>query len=69
MKPSEVRALSDEELKAQLQEHTKLLKRLEFAHALTPIENPMRIRSMRRLIARIKTEMGARSKANAKQSA
>jgi uncharacterized membrane protein HdeD (DUF308 family) len=33
---------------------------LQFAHAITPIENPMRIRQSRRLIAQLMTEFNAR---------
>jgi len=33
------------------------LKKLEFAHAISPLENPMNIRGLRRDIARLKTEL------------
>ena len=31
--------------------------KLTFAHAITPIENPMKIRAARKLIARLETEV------------
>ncbi|GAB2662547.1 50S ribosomal protein L29 [Flavihumibacter cheonanensis] len=45
------------DLKARIQEDELRLKKLEFAHAITPLENPMSIRSLRRDIARLKTEL------------
>lgn len=36
------------------------LKRLKFSHAVNPVENPLSIRSLRREIARIKTEQNKR---------
>jgi len=32
-------------------------KKMEFAHAISPLENPMSIRSLRRDIARLKTAL------------
>jgi large subunit ribosomal protein L29 len=45
------------DLKARIQEDQLRLKRLEFAHAISPLENPMNIRGLRRDIARLKTEL------------
>lgn len=50
-----VKGLSVEDLKAQLEQSKQRLKKLEFAHAITPLENPMSIRSLRQDIARIQT--------------
>jgi len=50
-----VRGLGLEDLQVQLEQSKQRLKKLEFAHAITPLENPMSIRSLRRDIARIKT--------------
>ena len=49
--------LSIEELKVKIQEDQLRLKKLEFAHAISPLENPMNIRSLRRDVARLKTEL------------
>jgi len=43
------------DLKARIQEDQLRLKKLEFAHAISPLENPMNIRGLRRDIARLKT--------------
>ena len=45
------------DLKAKIQEDQLRLKKLEFAHAISPLENPMNIRGLRRDIARLKTEL------------
>ncbi|HTG57761.1 50S ribosomal protein L29 [Niabella sp. CJ426] len=50
-----VKGLSVEDLKVQLEQSKQRLKKLEFAHAITPLENPMSIRSLRQDIARIQT--------------
>lgn len=57
MKNSEIRALSIDELKNKLEAEVENYSRLKFAHSLTPIENPLKIRETRRLIARINTEI------------
>lgn len=49
--------MTDEELKARIQEDELRLKKLEFAHAISPLENPMSIRSLRKDVARLKTEL------------
>ncbi len=45
------------DLKARIQEDQLRLKKLEFAHAISPLENPMTVRGIRRDIARLKTEL------------
>lgn len=37
------------------------MKKLQFSHAVNPIENPLSIRSLRRRIAQMKTEQTKRS--------
>ncbi|MFM9909819.1 MAG: 50S ribosomal protein L29 [Chitinophagaceae bacterium] len=48
---------TEAELKARVQEDEMRLKKLEFAHAVTPLENPMSIRDLRKDIARLKTAL------------
>jgi large subunit ribosomal protein L29 len=45
------------DLKARITEDQLRLKKLEFAHAISPLENPMSIRGLRKDIARLKTEL------------
>lgn len=60
MKIKDIRALSTEDLRQQIAQEKEALSRLKFAHAISPIENPMRIRTSRKLIARMMTELNAR---------
>lgn len=48
--------LSGEELLNAISESEQRLKKMMFSHAVTPIENPMGIRNLRREIARLKTQ-------------
>lgn len=52
-----IQGLSDEDLQARIKEDELRLKKLEFAHAISPLENPMSIRSLRKELARLKTEL------------
>jgi large subunit ribosomal protein L29 len=52
-----VKDMSEADLKARVQEDELRLKKLEFAHAISPLENPMSIRDLRRDVARLKTEL------------
>lgn len=51
-----IQALSEQDLAARIKEDEMRLKKLEFAHAISPLENPMSIRNLRRELARLKTE-------------
>lgn len=55
MKPSELRALTAEELKQKEQDMRKELFNLRFRLATGEIENPMRINTLRKDIARVLT--------------
>jgi len=44
-----------EELNQKLVAEREAMQKLKFAHAISPIENPMKIKETRRLIARIET--------------
>ncbi len=64
MKNSEIRGLSLEELKNKLIAEKDNYGKLKFAHSITPIENPMKIRESRKLVARIQTEIRAKELSN-----
>jgi large subunit ribosomal protein L29 len=55
-----IKDLSESDLKARIQDDELRLKKLEFAHAITPLENPMSIRSLRKDLARLKTVLKSR---------
>ena len=68
MKPSEVRALSDEELAKQLEDGRVELFNLRFQMATSRLDNTARVKTVKRDIARIQTEIRARELAAAKQA-
>jgi large subunit ribosomal protein L29 len=55
--------MSDTDLQARINEDELRLKKLTFAHAISPLENPMSIRGLRKDIARLKTELKGRATA------
>ena len=60
MKQSEIINLSVAELEAKLSELRKAYSDLKSAHAISPIANPLQIRSARRAVARVATELTKR---------
>jgi len=52
-----IQTLNEQDLQARINEDEQRLKKLEFAHAISPLENPMSIRNLRREVARLKTEL------------
>lgn len=63
MKNAEIQKLGVEELKTQIAAEQDNISRLKLAHAISPIENPMRIRQNRKLIAKLETALSAATKA------
>ncbi|MEK9613848.1 MAG: 50S ribosomal protein L29 [Flavobacteriaceae bacterium] len=57
MKQSEINNLSKEDLQDKLAEFQKQLEELKMTHAISPLENPLQIKTARRVIARIKTAL------------
>ena len=55
MKASEIRELSNAELNEKLTELKEELFNLRFQHATNQLENPMRMKEVKKDIARIKT--------------
>lgn len=60
MKQSEIKELSAAELKEKLSETKKSYSDLKLSHAISPLENPIQLRSSRRAVARIATELTKR---------
>ncbi len=60
MKQSEIKNLSVAELQEQLAQLRKTYAELKSTHAVSPIQNPLQIRSVRRSIARVATELTKR---------
>jgi len=62
MKKTDIKGLNASELQEKIAAEKQNLQRLEFAHAISPIENPMKIREARKTIARLNTELSAKQK-------
>jgi large subunit ribosomal protein L29 len=52
-----VHGLNESDLVSRIKEDELRLKKLQFAHSISPLENPVSIRGLRRDIARLKTEL------------
>ena len=57
MKATEIRELSDKELQEKLNDLKAELFNLRFQHAINQLENPMRLKAVKKDIARVKTLM------------
>ena len=55
-KNQDLSSMNAEDILKTIEETDLRLKRMTFSHAITPIENPMSIRILRREIARLKTQ-------------
>jgi len=62
MKPTEIRELADEELKVKELELKDQLFKLRFQHTLGQLENAVKMKSVKKDIARIKTILTEKSK-------
>ncbi|WP_396172728.1 50S ribosomal protein L29 [Flavobacterium sp.] len=60
MKQSEIISLSTAELQEKLSQLRKTYTDLKMAHAISPIQNPLQIRGVRRSVARLATEISKR---------
>jgi len=61
MKYEEIKSLTTEEIVEKVKEEKALYTKLQFNHAVSPIENPMKLRASRKIIARYLTELNART--------
>lgn len=62
MKKEDIKDLSTDELRLRLEEEKSLYTKMKMNHAISPIENPMKIRITRRGVAMIQTELTKRLK-------
>jgi large subunit ribosomal protein L29 len=62
MKTKEIRELSIKEMAERVDAEKNTLVRLRLNHAISPLDNPMKIRHTRRNIAKLMTELGQRKK-------
>ena len=57
MKKADIKNLSAGEIQNKLTEVKADFNKLKLAHAISPIENPIQIKDLRRTIARLETEL------------
>ena len=57
MKYDELKSLALEELEIKLNEEKAIMEKLRFSHSISPIENPMKIKVQRKIVAQILTEI------------
>ncbi|KOH43109.1 50S ribosomal protein L29 [Sunxiuqinia dokdonensis] len=55
MKASEIKELTDKEIQERIQLEKETLARLNMNHAVSPLDNPMKIKEARKNIARLQT--------------
>ena len=60
MKQSVIKELSSNELGERLVEENAVLTKLKLNHAVSPLENPLKITHSRKTVARLKTEIRKR---------
>ena len=57
MKQQEITKMSDADIQDQIANRSEQLVKMKLAHSVAPMENPLQIRSLRRSIAKLKTEL------------
>lgn len=55
MDPDDIREMTSEEIEQRIVDEYDEIRKLEFNHAVAPLDNPMILRQKRRDIARMKT--------------
>ena len=61
MEQEVIKEMSTAELSERLEEEKKQLTNLKLNHAVSPLENPNKIKIYRKAVARIKTELRKRT--------
>ena len=60
MKTSEIRELSTSDLLERIDTERTLLVRMKLNHAITPLDNPQKVKNVKLTIARLLTELRTR---------
>lgn len=66
MKQSIVKDLTTDEIRDRIEEEKGVYRKLKMSHAVSPVDNPLKMRSTRRFIARLITEYKKRTAAHTK---
>lgn len=60
MKQTEITNLSVEDIKGKIVDFSEKLEKMKLTHSVSPMENPLQIRSLRKTVARLNTELTKR---------
>ena len=60
MKTREIKELNNKEIQERMEAENEQLDRLRMNHAISPLDNPLQIKVVRRTIARLATELRQR---------
>ncbi len=60
MKTKEIKELNNQEILERLDAEKEQLVRMKLNHAISPLDNPLQIKEVRRTIARLATEIRQR---------
>jgi large subunit ribosomal protein L29 len=63
MKATEIKGLSVAELQEKIGSEKEALRKMQFAHQISSVENPMKLKETRKLIARLNTELTVKQNA------
>lgn len=66
MKSAEIKEFNTKELQERIDAEASTLVKLKLNHAISPLDNPVKIRFVRKNIARMKTELQSRKLAEQK---
>lgn len=61
MNYADIKELTTQELVDRLAEEKAAYSSMKMTHSLSPLENPLKIREARKVIARLSTELSSRS--------
>jgi len=60
MKAAEIKELTTKEIEEKIQTESEALTKMKLNHAVSPLENPNKLKESRKQIARLKTELRQR---------
>ena len=60
MKNSEIKELTTKELIEKIEDEKALFARMKLNHAISPLDNPNKLKEGRRIVAKLKTELRKR---------
>ncbi|MFT6814233.1 MAG: large subunit ribosomal protein L29 [Sphingobacteriales bacterium] len=63
MKNEDIKQLSTEEIVERIQEEKTNYSKLKFSHTVSAVDNPVKLRAMRKAVARLSTELRSREMA------